>query len=174
VVGRQGLEPCTLGLKGQTRGTFSAAASRSESRVRSSGAVVGWGDATDCNRVRRTATQLLGRACHGSTPSTAFRVSAATLGTHVRRPRARRLLARRMYRGRVATRPVHRDSALQEAVNRAREAIAASGQLRPTPATYTSPLSEQERRAVATLLRDGTYCQLADAAAAVDPDIADL
>jgi hypothetical protein len=79
-----------------------------------------------------------------------------------------------MYRGRVATRPVHRDSALQEAVNRAREAIAASGQLRPTPATYTSPLSEQERRAVATLLRDGTYCQLADAAAAVDPDIADL
>jgi hypothetical protein len=39
------------------------------------------------------------------------------------------------------------------------------------PASYTSPLSEQERRAVATLLRDGTYRQLADAAGAVDPDI---
>jgi hypothetical protein len=79
-----------------------------------------------------------------------------------------------MYRNRVATRPVHLDSALQEAVNRAREAIASSGQLRPNPGPYTSPLSEQERRAVAALLHDGTYRQLVDAVAANDPDIADL
>jgi hypothetical protein len=37
-----------------------------------------------------------------------------------------------------------------------------------------SPLSERERRAVATLLHDGTYRQLANALAANDPDIADL
>jgi hypothetical protein len=79
-----------------------------------------------------------------------------------------------MYRSRVATHPVHLDSALQEAVNRAREAIAGSGDLRPKLGPYTSPLSEQERRAVAALLRDGTYRQLADAVAANDPDTADL
>jgi hypothetical protein len=79
-----------------------------------------------------------------------------------------------MYRSRVANHPVHLDSALQEAVNRAREAIASAGELRPNPVPYTSPPSEQERRAVATLLRDGAYRQLADAAAANDPEIADL
>jgi hypothetical protein len=74
----------------------------------------------------------------------------------------------------VATRPPHLDPALQEAVNCAREALATSGQLRPKPGTYKSPLSEQERSAVAKILRDGTYRKLADAVAAEDPDIADL
>jgi hypothetical protein len=79
-----------------------------------------------------------------------------------------------MYRSRVATHPVHLDSALQEAIDCAREAIPSSRELRPEPGLYMSPLSERERRAVATLLHDGTYRQLANALAANDPDIADL
>jgi ABC-type amino acid transport substrate-binding protein len=74
----------------------------------------------------------------------------------------------------VATRPLHLDPALQDAVDRAREALAASGELQPKPGPYASPLGERERAAVARILRDGTYRRLADAVGAVDPELADL
>lgn len=77
------------------------------------------------------------------------------------------------YRGRVATRPLRLDPALQEAVDRAREAFAASGQLQPRAGLYRSPLDEHERAAIAGILTDGTYRRLADAVAAEDAEIAD-
>jgi hypothetical protein len=73
----------------------------------------------------------------------------------------------------VATRP-DLSPALRDAVKRARDAIAASGLPGPQHGPYKSPLSEAERSAVATLLRDRTYRQLADKVATEDPDIADL
>jgi len=39
---------------------------------------------------------------------------------------------------------------------------------------YESPLGDQEREAVARILRDGTYRRLADAIAADDTELADL
>jgi hypothetical protein len=63
---------------------------------------------------------------------------------------------------------------LAEAVERAREAFKASGELRVQRGSYKSPLGEKERAAVARLLRDGTYRRLADAVARDDPDLADL
>lgn len=74
----------------------------------------------------------------------------------------------------VATRPLHLDPPLQDAVDRAREALAAAGQLRPKRGRYQTPLGNEERAAIATILSDGTYRRLADAAAAGDPEIADL
>ena len=75
----------------------------------------------------------------------------------------------------MATRSLHLDPALQEAVERAREAIAEAGGLGVSSAErYESPLGDQEREAVARILRDGTYRRLADAVAADDAELADL
>lgn len=73
----------------------------------------------------------------------------------------------------VATRPLRLDPPLQDAVDRAREALAGRGRPLPKTAPYRSPLDEQERAAVARLIGDGTYRRLADAVAAADPEIAD-
>ena len=73
----------------------------------------------------------------------------------------------------MTTRPLRLDPALQEAVDRARDALGATGQLQPRPVAYESPLDEQERGAVARMLTDGTYRRLADAVAAGDAEIAD-
>jgi len=74
----------------------------------------------------------------------------------------------------VSTRPAHLDPALARAVERAREALDASGELRPRPGVLTSPLGPKERAAVTRILRDGTYRRLADAVARDDPELADL
>ena len=87
--------------------------------------------------------------------------------------------ASRLVRGRivevVATRSLHLDPALQAVVERAREALAEAGGLGVrTAERYESPLGDQEREAVARILRDGTYRRLADAVAADDAELADL
>ena len=75
----------------------------------------------------------------------------------------------------AVTRSLHLDPALQEAVERARAALAEAGGLGvPTADRYESPLGDQEREAVARILRDGTYRRLADAVAADDADLTDL
>ncbi len=74
----------------------------------------------------------------------------------------------------VATRPLHLDPPLQDAVDRARDAFAAAGQLQPKRGRYRTSLGDQERTAVAMILSDGTYRRLADAVATGDSEIADL
>ena len=75
----------------------------------------------------------------------------------------------------MATRSLHLDPALQEAVESTRKAIAETGGLGvSSPERYESPLGDQEREAVARILRDGTYRRLADAIAADDTELADL
>ncbi len=75
----------------------------------------------------------------------------------------------------MATRSLHLDPALQEAVERARETLDEAGGLgEATAERYESPLADQEREAVARILRDGTYRRLADAVAADDDELADL
>jgi len=69
---------------------------------------------------------------------------------------------------------VHLDPELARAVERARQALDSSGQLRTQPGSYKSPLGEKERAAVARMLRDGTYRRLADAVVSDDPELADL
>jgi len=75
----------------------------------------------------------------------------------------------------MATRSLHLDPPLREAVERAREALdEADGVGVPTTERYESPLGDQERAAVARILRDGTYRRLADGVAADDAELADL
>jgi hypothetical protein len=73
----------------------------------------------------------------------------------------------------VSTRPLRLNPALQEAVERARADLSASGQLTLKPGEYQSPLGADERAAVARIVRDGTYGRLADMVAYDDPELAD-
>jgi hypothetical protein len=74
----------------------------------------------------------------------------------------------------VSTRPVHLEPELAEAIERAREALDASGERRARRGSFTSPLGEKERVAVARMLRDGTYRRLADEVARTDDELTDL
>jgi hypothetical protein len=73
----------------------------------------------------------------------------------------------------VATRPLRLDPPLRDAVERAREALAASERVHPKPGRYRSHLDDQERAAVARIISNGTYRRLAESVAAADPEIAD-
>ena len=74
----------------------------------------------------------------------------------------------------MSTRPVELSPALAAAVARAREALEADGELRPSPGGYVSDFDDETRDVIARIIRDGTYRRLADAVAAEDPEVADL
>lgn len=63
---------------------------------------------------------------------------------------------------------------LRDAVTRARESASRNGSLRPPRVgPFVSPLTADERRAVAELIEDGTLAAAIAAVAADDPDLAD-
>ena len=74
----------------------------------------------------------------------------------------------------MATRPVRSEHELSALIDEARRAAAQSGELHPARGPYCSPLGETERTAVARILGDGTYRELADRLSREDPEIADL
>jgi hypothetical protein len=69
---------------------------------------------------------------------------------------------------------VQLEPGLAEAIERARESLKASGELRTRRGPYKSPLGAKERAAVARTLRDGKYRRLADAVTRDDDELADL
>lgn len=66
------------------------------------------------------------------------------------------------------------EPALAEAVERARDAAEAYGERRNRRASFTPPLGDKERAAVARMLRDGTYRRLADELTRGDAELTDL
>lgn len=74
----------------------------------------------------------------------------------------------------MATHPIDVDHDFEAAVARASQLASTSNELRrPIGGGYVSPLRPEEREAVRTVLRDGTYARAAAAVGASDPDLAD-
>lgn len=73
----------------------------------------------------------------------------------------------------VSARPVELEPVLVAAIERARKSAKDSRERLRGHVPYTSPLSEDERAAVAKMLANGTYRQLADVVTRDDPDLDD-
>lgn len=73
----------------------------------------------------------------------------------------------------MSTRPVELSPALAAAVDRARAALEADGELGRTSG-FVSDFDDETRDVIARILGDGTYRRLAEAVAADDPEVADL